>query len=215
MCNVEKLYYHVKENAVEGSFIEGNPSPEILFVLHEPHAKEEDVNDFWFREKVLKKNKTGNPYYIAFVKIAKLLLNEGDDSVALHKCALINVFPFCGARYASDDCCSVIGALKSVNASPIESISKDKPEDTAANRKYIIEHTTAKYIVTTCKVFESLVGNCETEAGLKFSFTYKNKLLSPTLCATEYKGKILVAIYHPSYKRAYLRDVSKSSFLDR
>lgn len=217
MCDVSNLFYKVNE-VVEGYL--GDPENcKALFVLREPHAKKENVTDFWFKKKVLVPILSGNRsannmYYKAFHRLAQLVIDTGVNEVLL-SCAFINAFPFCGEKYASAACKETIEKLRQAKPKAIEGITIDsEKEDIAANRRFIVENISKKIIFATCDIFEALVAKETRFDGLVYTFnTGKGKSIQKTYSAAYLNSRIIIAIYHPSYQFAYRGDIELSGRL--
>ncbi len=205
MCDVKSLFCKYGETFIEG-YLGNSKECEILFVLKEPDAKEDDVRGFWFKEDILGK-KPNNPYHKAFGIMASSVLNDNDTLHALNRCAFINVFPFCGEKSASDQYKSVLNELSKARPLPYNGITKKSDiKVIASNRRFLIDNIRGRFIITTCDIFEALICNekhVNLVNGFEYRFEYDNHILTRVYKATEYKGKVLIACYHPSYQRAY------------
>lgn len=167
MCDVKSLFCKYGETFIEGYLGDENSSPELLFVLKEPHASPDNVKDFWFKKNVMPDpNRMNNPYYKVLSKTAMKLIGPSKVTGALEeydyvlrRCAFINIYPFSGEPSASSNFKSVAKAL--IKADPKEvSITKGScSEDIACNRKAIILGHNWKYVVTVNGVFDKLCPN--------------------------------------------------------
>lgn len=219
MCKVEDLFYKNGET-IEG-YLGDNNECAILFVLREPHATEGDTTGFWLKQVVGSNDTKGKRYVNVLGKLAKKLLEKTNGEKSrdelkyykelLSKCAFINLYPFCGKEYKSENYVETLCALCDPEPEAVPLIQEDKEEyrKIAANRLGIINGLHPRYIVTVCDIYEALKPlKCKTNPEEQPWIFYNQKPFKSF--EMESRTKVL-AFYHPSYTRIKYEDLDSAN----
>lgn len=194
MSEVGSLFCKYGNNYIEGFLGDENCSPELLFVLKEPHASPDNVTDFWFKKDVMSdSNRMSNQYFKVLSKTAMKLIGKPEDSYdsVLSRCAFINIYPFSGGPSASNKFKAVAEAIK--KADPIEGRpinNQSDCEDIASNRKAIILGYKWKYVVTVDGIFEKL-----HPRSVKYYYGFESRKRKRP--AFDLNGTTFLKIHHP------------------
>ena len=200
MCDVSSLFCKYGSKYIEGYLGDENSSPELLFVLKEPHASPDNVTDFWFKTKVMPdSNRMSNQYFKVLSKTAMKLIGTPKDSYdsVLSRCAFINIYPFSGGPSASNRFKTVAEAIKEAikNAKPMEGkpiTNQSCCEEIACNRIAIIRKYKWKYVVTVDGVFEKL-----HPRSVKYYYGFESKEMMRKRPAFDLNGTTFLKIHHP------------------
>jgi len=76
---------------------------EVLFILKEPHDKD-NQDKFWFKNEIYKNKKEDNKYYTLFCILASKLIDGNESEYEkLGKCAFMNLHPISGEATVSKE----------------------------------------------------------------------------------------------------------------
>lgn len=175
----EGLKYNPKREGFIGDVTEGQA--EILFVLKEPHDKNNEEK-FWFKNDIYQPKKESNRYYNLFRILADKLI-DGDESAheKLGKCAFMNIYPFSGGATAS------------------KNYKNMKKADIFYRVTSCLEAIEPKKIVCCMDAYNKVVncfGSKEEEKGLQF--TDRDRSFSKCKVALGKKEIEVFEFYHPS-----------------
>lgn len=212
MCDVNKLFYTPEGNEypIEGYLDKENPRSDVLFVLREPHATEEDTKEFWLYNIVNDHQRTDGKRYVNVLgRLAAKLLKEPIGSLSeeeqlncykelLKRCAFINLYPFCGKKTKSENYSKTLGELYNAEPKAVSLTQNDKGEYSkiVANRLEIIYGLKPHYIVTVCDIFDAFKD--KHGAAQPNGLLYKDKHFE---AIDMENGTKVLAFYHPSYTR--------------